>query len=419
MEQTELFFRFGISAAIGFIIGLQREFAFKEKGGEIFAGERTLALMGLIGCSAAFVADILNLPWAFVAIILLIGGFITAGYFVSAWRGSMGLTTEVAALIVLISGALVYWGYLELAVAMGVTTFVLLSIKLETDILVRRITKEDVYAILKFAVISAIVLPILPDEGLGPAPFDVLNPYKIWLMVVFISGISFLGYILIKIAGTRQGIGITGFLGGLASSTAVTLSFSERSQQQFGLAKPFALAIIVSWTMMFSRVLVEVAALNQVLLGVVWIPMVAAGAVALAYSVYLYFAQRSMEEGEVPLSNPFELGPAVKFGLLYAGILLVSRAAQMYFGDAGIFASSLISGLADVDAITLSMAELSRGAGELSISTASRAIVLAAMSNTVVKGGIVLFMGSKALRQALLPGFLLVLATGLGVGFLL
>jgi uncharacterized membrane protein (DUF4010 family) len=419
MNQTDLFFRFGISAAIGFIIGLQREFAHKEKGGEIFAGERTLALMGLIGCSAAFVAEILELPWAFLAILLLTGAFIAVGYFVSAWRGSMGLTTEVASVIVLLSGALVYWGYLELAVAMGVATFVLLSIKLETDILVRRITREDVYAILKFAVISAIVLPILPNEGVGPPPFDVLNPYKIWLMVVFISGISFLGYILIKIAGTRQGIVITGLLGGLASSTAVTLSFSERSQDQIDLAKPFALAIIISWTMMFSRVLVEVAALNQELLQVLWIPMVAAGAIALIYSVYLYFAQRSMEEGEVPLSNPFELGPAVKFGLLYAGILLVSRAAQINFGDTGIFASSIISGLADVDAITLSVAQLSSGSGSLTISTASRAIVLATMSNTVVKGGIVLFMGSKALRQALLPGFLLVLATGLGVGFLL
>jgi uncharacterized membrane protein (DUF4010 family) len=419
MNQTDLFFRFGISAAIGFIIGLQREFAHKEKGGEIFAGERTLALMGLVGCSAAFVADILELPWAFLVILLLTGAFITVGYFVSAWRGSMGLTTEIASVIVLLSGALVYWGYLELAVAMGVTTFVLLSIKLETDILVRRITREDVYAILKFAVISAIVLPILPNEGLGPPPFDVLNPYKIWLMVVFISGISFLGYFLIKIAGTRQGIVITGFLGGLASSTAVTLSFSERSKEQLNLAKPFALAIIVSWTMMFSRVLVEVAALNQPLLEILWIPMVAAGAIALLYSIYLYFAQRSTEEGDVPLSNPFELGPAVKFGLLYAGILLVSRAAQINFGDTGIFASSIISGLADVDAITLSMAQLSSGSGSLSISTASQAIVLATMSNTVVKGGLVLFMGSKALRQALLPGFLLVLATGLGVGFLL
>ena len=138
----------------------------------------------------------------------------------------MGLTTEVAALIVLLSGAIVYWGYLELAVAIGVTTFVLLSIKLETDTLIRQITKEDVYAVIKFAVISAIVLPLLPNQGLGNPPLDVLNPHKIWLMVVFISGISFLGYILVKVVGTRQGIGLTGFLGGLVSSTAVTLQFS-------------------------------------------------------------------------------------------------------------------------------------------------------------------------------------------------
>lgn len=418
MDQTELFFRFGLSAAIGFIIGLQREFAHKEKRGDIFAGERTLALMGLVGCTAAFIGDILQLPWAFLIIISLTTGFIIAGYIISAWRGSMGLTTEVAALIVLLSGAIVYWGYLELAVAIGVTTFVLLSIKLETDTLIRQITKEDVYAVIKFAVISAIVLPLLPNQGLGNPPLDVLNPYNIWLMVVFISGISFLGYILIKVVGTRQGIGLTGFLGGLVSSTAVTLSFSEKSKQQSGLAKPFALAIIISWTMMFSRILVEVAALNQALFKVVWIPIVSAGAIALIYSIYLYLSQRSLEEGEVPLSNPFEIGPAVKFGLLYAAILIISRTAQINFGDAGIFASSILSGLANVDAITLSMAELSRGSEGIALSTASQAIVLAAMSNTIVKGGIVLMMGSQALRKALLPGFLLVLATGLGVSFL-
>jgi uncharacterized membrane protein (DUF4010 family) len=419
MDQTDLFFRFGLSAAIGFIIGLQREFAHMEKGGEIFAGERTLALMGLVGCAAAFVADITALPWTFIAIILLTGAFITAGYFVSAWRGSMGLTTEVASVIVLLSGALVYWGYLELAVALGVTTFVLLSIKLETDILVRRITREDVYATIKFAVISTVVLFVLPKEALGPPPFDVLSPYRIWLMVVFISGISFLGYILIKIAGARQGIGITGFLGGLASSTAVTLSLSERSKAQVDLAKPFALAIIISWTMMFSRVLVEVGAINLELLKNVWIPLLAAGAVALAYSVYLYFSQRSIETEEVPLANPFELGPAIKFGLLYAGILLISRATQMYFGNTGILFSSVFSGLADVDAITLSIAQLSSGTGTLPVTTASQGVILATMSNTVVKGGLVLFVGSKPLRRALLPGFLLILATGLGVGFLI
>jgi len=286
-------------------------------------------------------------------------------------------------------------------------------------VFVRRITREDVYATLKFAVITAIVLPVLPNQSFGPPPLDVLNPYKIWLMVVFISGISFLGYVLVKVVGSRQGIGLTGLLGGMVSSTAVTLSFSQRSQRETELARPFALAIVVAWTVMFSRVVIEVAALNVALLRILWLPMAAAMAVGLAYGVYLYFVQRTDEEGDVAFANPFELGPAVKFGLLYAVILLVSKAAQMYLGNTGVYLSSVVAGLADVDAITLSMAELSRAAGGVDLTTASRAIVLAAMSNTVVKGGIVLTSGSPALRRALWPGFVLMLATGMGTAFLI
>jgi len=418
MQQSDLFLRFGIATAIGFLIGAQREFAHGGESKEIFAGERTLALMGLLGCGAALASDAMGSAWAFLIFILAVAILTGIAYFIAATKGDVGITTEVAALIVVLAGAMVYWGYFALAVAIGVTTTVILSLKLETDLFIRRITREDVYATLKFAVISAIVLPVLPNIGLGRPPFDVLNPYKIWLMVVFISGISFLGYLSIKIVGSREGIGLTGFLGGLASSTAVTLSFAQRSQRQSGLAKPFALAIVIAWTMMFTRVLVEVAAINRALLQVVWLPLVAAGAVALLYCVYLYFSQKPDDDGDVELANPFELGPAIKFGLLYAGVLLISRAAQMYLGDTGIYASSLLSGLADVDAITLSMAQLSLGPSGIALDTASLAVVLAAMSNTLVKGGIVLAMGSKSLRMAILPGFVLILLTGLLVAFI-
>lgn len=419
MEQIDIFYRFGAALAIGFLIGLQREYAYGGPGREIFAGERTLALMGLVGCTAAMAADVLASPWPFVGILLLMGALITVAYFVSAWRGQVGLTTEVAALVTILAGALCYWGYLALAAAIAVATTVLLSLKMEMDTFVRRITREDVYATLKFAVVTAIVLPVLPNQTFGPPPLDVLNPYKIWLMVVFISGISFLGYALVKVVGSRQGIGLTGLLGGLVSSTAVTLSFSQRSQSESELAKPFALAITVAWTVMFSRVMVEVAALNTALLGALWLPMAASAAAGLAYCVYLYRSQRTDKEGEVDFSNPFELGPAVKFGLIYAVILLVSKAAQTYLGSTGLYLSSIVAGLTDVDAITLSVAELSREAGSLSLSTGARAIVLAAMSNTVVKGGIVLTSGSSPLRRALLPGFVLMLVAGIGVAFLM
>ena len=419
MQQVDLFCRFGAALAIGFLVGLQREYAHGGPGREIFAGERTLALMGLVGCTAAMLADVLGSPWPFVGILFLIGVLIVVAYFVSAWRGRVGLTTEVAALMTVLAGALCYWDYLALAVAIGVATTVLLSIKLEMDTFVQRITRDDIPATLKFAVITAIVLPVLPNRTFGPAPLDVLNPYKIWLMVVFISGISFLGYVLVKVVGSRQGIGLTGLLGGMVSSTAVTLSFSQRSQRETGLAKPFALAITAAWTVMFSRVVVEVAALNVALLRVLWLPMAAAAAVGLAYAIYLYLSQHTDEEGDVTVSNPFELGPAVKFGLLYAVILLVSKAAQMYLGNTGVYLSSVVAGVADVDAITLSMAELSRATDGLDLITARRAIVLAAMSNTAVKGGIVLTSGSPALRRALLPGFVLMLVAGIGVAFVI
>ncbi|MDH5605261.1 MAG: DUF4010 domain-containing protein [Anaerolineae bacterium] len=417
MEHADLFLRFGIAIAIGFMIGLQREFAHGGVGREIIAGERTLALVGAAGCLAAMTADLLGSPLGFIAVIFPIGVFAAIAYYVQGTKGHIGLTTEVAIMIVVGIGAISYWGYLTLAAALGIATTALLSLKIETDQFVRALTREDIMAALQLAVISAIVLPVLPNQSLFAPPFDVLNPFKIWLMVVFISGISFLGYVLIKWVGPQQGIGLTGFLGGLVSSTAVTLSFSERSNKETGLAKPFALAITVSWTVMFARVLVEVGVVNQALLKVVWLPVAAAGAAGLAYCAYLFLSERAGKSSDVDFSNPFDLSAAVKFGLLYGVVLLVSRTAQLYFGDTGVFLSSIISGLADVDAVTLTMAELSRS-GALDLAVAAKAIVLAAMSNTVVKSSIVLMGGAPALRKTLLPGLALMLAAGIGVAFL-
>ena len=258
MDQTQLFLRFGASLAIGFLIGVQREFAPRGQKGEIVAGERTFALMGLVGCLAAMAADQLDSSLAFFGVILLMGIFSAVAYFIDAWRGHVGLTTEVAIVVTILLGALCYWGYLVLAVALGIATTALLYLKLETDRFVLSLTREDIFAALQFAVISAIILPILPNESFFPPPFDVLNPFKIWLMIVFISGISFLGYVAIKVVGPEQGIGLTGFLGGIVSSTAVTLSFSERSSREPDLSRSFALAIMIAWTVMFARVLVEV-----------------------------------------------------------------------------------------------------------------------------------------------------------------
>ncbi len=316
MEPHDLFLRFGVALSIGFLIGLQREYAeysVDEAGHDMFAGVRTFALLGLSGCTAAYLAELAGSQWVFIAVLLALGALIALAYFLTAWRTrEVGLTTEVAALLTVLTGALCFFDQLALAAALGVGTTVLLAVKFELRTLVRAITRDDVYATLRFAVITAIVLPVLPDQSFGPPPFDVLNPYRIWLMVVLISGISFLGYILIKLMGGRRGIGLTGFLGGLASSTAVTLSFSQRSQDRADLSKPFALAVIIAWTMMFPRILVEVGVVNPRLLPLLWPPIVAAGLVGVLYAVMLYFLQREGDESEIAFTNPFALGPAIK-----------------------------------------------------------------------------------------------------------
>jgi uncharacterized membrane protein (DUF4010 family) len=266
--------------------------------------------------------------------------------------------------------------------------------------------------------VAAVVLPLLPNVAYGPPPFDVFNPYTIWLLVVLISAISFVGYILNKLIGAEKGIGLIGFLGGLASSTAVTLNFTQRSKVSPSLSRAFALAILIAWTVMFSRVLVQAVLVNRALLGILWLPMVASVLVGLVYSLYLYFSQtRSEEREQMEFENPFELGPAIKFGLLFAVILFISRAAQIYLDASGIYLSALVSGIADVNAITLSMAQLSLG-GRLDLQVAARAIVLATVANTIVKGAIVLLGGSRSLRLAILPGYVLMTATGMIVAFL-
>ena len=420
MTQQELFYRAAAALGIGMLVGMERERTSAGSKRRSFAGMRTFALFGLLGFLSAMLADQMESTWIMVAIIVVLGALITTAYSLSAKRGSVGVTTESSALITTINGALCYLGHLPLAAATTVVVLGLLSLKPEMHRFARSITREDIYATLKFAVISAIVLPILPREPLGPPPFDVLNPYKVWLMVVFISAISFAGYVLAKAVGPRLGIWLTGLAGGLVSSTAVTLSMAERSRQKAELGRPLALAIMLAWTVMFARLVIVVGVVNARLARSLLGPMAAAALAGMVYCAYLYRVQRfSPEREDISFANPFELEPALKFGLLYAAVLLAARVAQMYLGDAGIYLSSVAAGLVDTNAIALSMAELNRLGADPSLAVATQAVVLAAMANTASKGAIVLASGSSALRKALWPGFLFVLGTGIAVAFVL
>jgi uncharacterized membrane protein (DUF4010 family) len=337
--------------------------------------------------------------WLFAIGFAGLAVLVLAVYALSAYRGEPGMTTEVAVLLVYLIGGLIYWDQVWLAVALGVTITGLLALRPTLHGLAARIEQEDIFATLKLAVVSAVILPLLPDQAYGP--LQVLNPFRIWLMVVFISAISFSGYVAIKLLGPRRGIGLTGLLGGLVSSTAVTLSFSQRSREAPSLGSHFALGIIIASTTMYPRIALEILAFNPTLAGRVWLPLALLTALGLGGALYLWRAARQWQEETSAFANPFRLGPAIQFGLIFGLVLLLTKAAQVALGDTGVYLASFLAGLAGVDPIALSMAQLAGQA--ISYEVAAQAVLLSAAANTLAKGGLTLALGAPHLRRQVLP----------------
>ncbi len=412
-EITVLFQRFGIALVLGLIIGIERE---KEKS-EAFAGIRTFPLISLMGCTCAMISQ-LFIPWIFVAAFVILAVLIITAH-ILAYPSRTGITTEIAALLAFLFGGLVWWQMTPLAAALSFVTVLLLATKEPLEKISRKIGQQDIAAALQFGLITLIILPVLPDRTFGP--LDVLNPYNVWLMVVLIAGINFIGYILIKVLGARQGIVLAGILGGIGSSTAVTLSFTSKSKKETGLAPLFALGVVLASAIMFIRVLAEAFTVNQSVGKILLIPISFAAISGLLCCVIVWFIklkniEKPSEKEDIKTSNPFDLWPAILFGLLFAVILFVSKGAQVLFGTSGIYLSSVITGLTDVDPITLSLSNL---AGETITDTvAARGITLAALSNTFVKM-LITFTGAPGLIKYSFPIFSVMILTGLVVCFAL
>lgn len=420
LANDESMARLGVAVAVGLLIGLQRQFAKQHDADDMFAGARTFALIALMGGASTLLTirfdTILPVVFGFAAVAAIVG----IGYLGGVRSGSMGLTTEMAALVTFAGGALAGDGQFTVAVALAVATTALLASKPYTYAFVERLDREDVEATVQFAVLVALVLPVLPREPIGPSPFDAASPFKIGLMVVFILGLSFLGYVLIKVVGARRGIGLTGILGGLVSSTAVTLTLSERSKHSSGLRRALAMALLLAWAIMYGRVLVEVWVVNAELLPLVALPIGVGGAVTAIWAGFVAFRRDAVDVStEGRFTNPFSIGPALQFGLLYGVVLIGSKALSEWLGDAGVYIGAIASGLADVDAITLSLAELSRGDGTVADPTAANAIVLAAAANAIVKGGMVWALGSRDLRRLITPAVVGAVVTSVALTFTL
>ena len=415
MDDLTLAIRFGVAIGLGVLLGLERQ---RSMGDERGAGVRTFALIALAGATAGFLDQNLGLHGFALALFAAVAALVIILYAVTALRGDSGITTECSALLCFMLGLMCARGQVQFAASIGVAMALLLALRDWLHQLARRIEAEDVQATLQFAIVTLIVLPLVPDQNYGPAPLNVLNPYKIWLMVVLISGLNFASYILIKTVGTEQGIGIAGLLGGLVSSTAVTLGFSQRSREPGADANALAFGINLAWTVMYFRVVIMASVINGALGWRLALAMALLGAVSLGACYWLWRRKREQGRGKVePGQNPFELGEAVKFGLLFGIVVFVAKAAEVYLGEAGLYLAAAVAGLTDVDAITLAMADLAKGdPGQIAI--AARAILIAVIANTLVKSGMAITLGSAELRRVALPISGALLVAGIVAGFL-
>jgi uncharacterized membrane protein (DUF4010 family) len=402
-----------VAVLIGALIGLEREYHYRLKGETGFAGLRTFIFFAVLGNLAAWISMAAHsavLPVSFLGLILLLA----ANYF----RGSTGerdrgMTTEIASLLTFLLGTLVAVGEIVVAVALGVVVAALLSAKPALHRWVENLSPEDVYTTLKFAVVTFVVLPILPDLNYGP--LGALNPHEIWLMVVLISGVSFLGYVALKLMGPERGIGLSGILGGLASSTAVAVSFSRRSRETPALCRSCAMAIIAASTVMVLRILVLAGAVYPGLLKALWLPLTVVGASGAGASIWLWRGSRngpSTGDG-LEIGNPFRLSAVLTFGAAYAVILFLVKAVREFLPEGSVGLVAVVSGLTQVDAITLTVAKLTRE--DMSMNLAVSTIIIAALSNTMSKALIGITMGHKDLRRPLLLGLGAMFITGVAV----
>jgi len=390
----ELLQRLAIALFIGGLVGVERE----HRGGRDpmhFGGLRTFILVAETGAVAALLSTTMGSPWVFAVFGIGMALMLAAAYLTEARHADYvpGLTTEVAALVTFLLGGLTIVGAPEVAVALAIVTSAALTFKSGLHRAVRTLGRDDISAGLKLLFATFIVLPILPDHPVDP--LEVLNPYRLWWLVILISSLSLVGYIAVRMLGPNRGLAVTGIAGGLVSSTAITLSFARRSVEESDLRDALSAGILVAWAIMFLRVMVEVAVVHPPMLRHVGMPMGVLFGVGLILTLWFY--RRGGQPGaaaELKLQNPFNLTSASQFGLFFAAVLVAVELARTYVSDDLLYVVSALAGATDVDAITLSMANLAATDG-IGLDQASICEVVACLSNSVVKCGMVVTLGHK------------------------
>lgn len=403
-----------VAGLLGGLIGMERERAAHESGEEMFAGVRTFPLFALLGASLTVVTG--EMGAAVVAGFLAVAALAVAAYWRTSSRERAGTTTEVAALVTYWIGAIAGAGALLLAAAIGITMAVLLAAKERLEAFPQAMSREELRATLTLAVLAAVILPLLPDQSYGP--WGVWNPRGIWIVVVLVCGLSFAAFLAVRFWGAKRGVYLTGLLGGLASSTALTVSFASQSRDAERAGTPLAIGAGLASTLMLFRVAALTAIAGPAVLPRLW-PFLAAAALGAVVAIVLLVRRaRSAPAQESGLKNPFRLVEALRFGVVFALVLLVVEAARHQLGSWGVLVASLLAGFVDVDAITLSLSGMS--ARGMPVETAAGGIAVAVLANTAAKAAYAAWRGSdeygKGVARILGASFAAGLATMLLLG---
>jgi uncharacterized membrane protein (DUF4010 family) len=393
MDASEVILRFLLAAALGALIGLERQVAQGEDS-KAFAGMRTFALYSAWGAGAGFLGDEIGAAAFAVAAAGFVSLLVTE-YFFIARGGDRGTTTEAAAFAAFVIGVLVWAEYEVPALALAVGVAALLRSKVWLHGLVGRFTDEDLRAFLRFGVLTAVILPLVPDRNMGP--FDAINPFEIWLMVVFVAGIGLAGYVALRALGPK-GLAPTGLLGGLVSSTAVTLGFSRMSRRSPEVTGSLAAGIVGASGLMYGRVLIESFVVEPDLGRRLLVPLAAlfAGVVGTALVMWWRSTRHDEVDSGLEVHNPVTITSALQFGALYGAVVFMAKALIDNVSQNSLSAVGAISGINDVDAITLAAANFVRD-GTVPVGTGAQAVMAAVVVNTVVKAGLATVLGTRAL----------------------
>lgn len=412
---TELLQGALISLSLGGLIGLEREYARRVVDKvEQFAGVRTYAFIAFFGFLSAHLNSIHG-EWIFVACLVGMIALVIAAYVASAKEGNFGITTELAGILAFIIGALVFEDEVLFAVFVTVIITSLLSLKVKLHSFIATLTGAEIRAFIQFVIISAIILPLLPNEALGPN--GIWNPHEIWTMVILVTGISLAGYLLAKVLGANKGVLLSGLVGGLVSSTAVTLSVARRTRSQATASSIIpAVSIIGATAVLYPRILLESWLVNKDLGLLMLAPVLFITLAAFGIAYFIHRKNGPSVAQEVPTKNPLNFSAALQFAVVYMAVLWLMDLVSAKQSATGFYAASALFGATDMDAITLSIAKGTPATGTLKALTA---VLLATLSNTVMKFLIVIFFGSRSLWKWVGLGFgVIVIATVLSLGAL-